>query len=180
VVQNIGQRASDTFRVTTRTDDTTILSVATLPGLAVDQIYEHCVLPQLRAGEHALSFTIDEARQVPEMNELNNEYHSKFTFCGPGSQGATSPRTVVADRGGTVTEPQGGSSQPDLLVSALCVKGKSPSGNNDCDPGKNDVTVVVKNQSDGPAGSLRIALTIPDGQPENNLVQPLTGLVAGK
>lgn len=180
VLQNIGERAADGFQVTTRTDGTTLLSVAPVPGLGVNQTYEHCVAPQLPAGEHALSFTVDESREIAEMNELNNVYQSKFTFRGAEPQGEPGPQITIADPGAGVNAPPSGPTQPDLLVRAIRVKGKEPEGNNDCDPGKNDVTVVVRNQGDGPAASFIVVFAFNDGQTENNLVQPVTALDAGK
>ena len=47
-----------------------------------------------------------------------------------------------------------------MEVKAIRVKGKEPSGNNDCDPGKNDVTVVVKNEGNAAAASLLVRLTV--------------------
>lgn len=73
-VRNVGERPSGLFQVAVRTDGT-LLRAPTLPALAVSATTEHCVLrSELPAGEHLLSFRVDEARQIPEMNESNNLY----------------------------------------------------------------------------------------------------------
>ena len=44
------------------------------------------------------------------------------------------------------------------------MKGKDPNGQNDCDPGKNDVTVVVKNQGRGAAAAFAVRLAVDNQQ----------------
>ena len=53
-----------------------------LLGLAACDSVEHCFAPHLPPGEHAVSFTIDESRFIPEMDERNNSYLSRFTIPG--------------------------------------------------------------------------------------------------
>ena len=57
------------------------------------------------------------------------------------------------------------------------MKGKNPSGQNDCDPGQNDVTVVLKNQGNGQADNLNVQLAV-DGK--NALDKPVASLSAGQ
>lgn len=66
----------------------------------------------------------------------------------------------------------------DLTVQAIRVRGKEPSGQNDCDPGNNDITVVVKNEGTGPAGGFVTRLEVDDDDDAKE--KTVQGLDAGK
>jgi hypothetical protein len=72
---------------------------------------------------------------------------------------------------------QGG--QPNLQVSAIRVKGENASGQNDCDPGQNEITVVLKNQGNGQAENLNVQLIV-DGKDKEALNKPVASLSAGQ
>ena len=61
-------------------------------------------------------------------------------------------------------DPPATSNKADLTASDLRVKGKQPSGNNDCDPGKNDVTVTVKNSGAADHGPFAVSLLVDDDE----------------
>jgi subtilase family serine protease len=69
------------------------------------------------------------------------------------------------------------SSQADLTVSAIKVRGQVPDGKDDCKDGKNPVAVVVKNAGGANAGSFAVRLTV-DGDEAGE--ESVEGLEAGK
>src|SRR5262249_32911964 len=77
------------------------------------------------------------------------------------------------------TTPDPSAALPDLIVSAIKVNGQAPDGKNDCKAGKNDVTVIVKNQGPKNAGDFVARLVVDDQG--TTLEQPADkGLEAGK
>jgi hypothetical protein len=80
---------------------------------------------------------------------------------------AGSPKPEVVGPGGPAAQadrptptPTAARTRPDLRVSAIRVRGEEPGGQRDCDPGKNDVVVVVKNQGTGAAASFIVQLVV--------------------
>jgi len=65
------------------------------------------------------------------------------------------------------------------VVTAIRVKGEEPSGSNDCDPGKNDVTVVVKNQGAAAATGFAVRI-LPDNDDDETKEKTGLNLDAGK
>jgi subtilase family serine protease len=140
-----------------------------LTALEVGQTTEHCVLrSELPARQHHLSFTVDEGRQIAEMDESNNHYEWGI----PATGAATG-----ADVGDVPSpEPKPSGAQADLTVRAIRINGRAPDGKDDCKDGKNDVTVAVKNVGKGDAGSFAVRLAV-DGDDVDAAVD---GLDAGQ
>jgi hypothetical protein len=129
-------------------------------GLPAGQPGKLCLPASLpAAGRHQLSVTVDSADTVPELDTHNNGLSRMYLPGVPGALGIDSPTLAtdpapdsgptapgVGERGDgrVVTGPV---PSADLVVSAIRV----PGGANDCDPGKNDVSVVVTNLGSGPA-----------------------------
>jgi len=164
-VANVGQRPSDAFQMVVRADGA-VLETIDMPALAEGQNTAACVLPALPAGEHPFSFRVDEARQIAEMNELDNLYESKFTFGAAASQNAvgtggagaspvdtqTGPGTSARPAGSRVADitrpPTVALTPPDLRVSAIEAVGRTPGR---CVAGKHDILVTIKSS---PAGGV--------------------------
>jgi subtilase family serine protease len=142
----------------------------TAPGLAMGRAYDYCFvtdnpIPSSQGPVHVI-LTVDGEDAIAEMNEKNNSTEFTAVFNPYDTQ--------PAQAGGTTS----GSNKPDLAVSAIRVKGSDPSGNNDCDPGNNQVDVVVKNQGNAPAGGFLVQLVVDNGSdPPRGAGVP--GLAAG-
>ena len=74
--------------------------------------------------------------------------------------------------------PPAGASQADLAARGIRVRSAEPGGGDDCNPGKNDVTVVIKN--DGTAASGFAVRRVVDGADDQAKEQSVAGLDAGK
>jgi subtilase family serine protease len=61
----------------------------------------------------------------------------------------------------------------------VMLKGKKPDGQNDCDPGKNDVTVQVNNQGGADAGRFAVALLV-DGELNDGGKESVPALASGQ
>jgi hypothetical protein len=99
------------------------------------------------SGQHQLAVVADEPNTVLEYNETNNVYQQAY---------AAPPRLVPS------TEPGGSPAvdQADLAVSAIRINGQTPDGKNDCEAGKNDVAVLIKNGGGTSAGSFAVQLAV--------------------
>ncbi len=191
-VENLGQRAADPFRLLFYADDSPAGDIG-MGGLAAGQSDEQCAqvcvqVNPLDYGRHALSVTVDAPRAVPEMDESNNvltrDYIHRATDdtvaplgpaglapdAAPGTgQPRLDPGAVGPEAGRNLSEPGDDrvlvapAPSADLLVSAIRVRGEDAHGTNDCDPGKNDITVVVKNQGSGPAAGFVVRVVV-DGE----------------
>jgi hypothetical protein len=173
-IQNLGAETAEAYGMIFTIDGEPKSQIG--GGLPANQSHEDCVqVGALAVGTHSLAVSVDPDRAIPESNEGNNVFARDYV------------RRVIDDivvtGGGAVLEPaqppvvQGG--QPNLQVSAIRVKGKNPSGQNDCDPGQNDVTVVLKNQGDGQAENLNVQLIV-DGKDKEALNKPVASLSAGQ
>jgi subtilase family serine protease len=148
-----------------------VIGEHTAPGLvAMGRAYDYCFVaenpyPEAEGPMHVV-LTVDGEDAIAEMNEKNNSTEFTAVFNPIGSQ--------QAQTGGATA----GASKPDLTVSAIRVKGSDPSGNNDCDPGNNQVDVVIKNQGSTPAGGFLVELVVDNGsEPPRGAGVP--GLAAG-
>jgi CARDB protein len=102
-IQNVGEQPAAAVPLAVRADGA-LVRAPTLGPLDVGQTTEHCVLrSELPAGQHQLSFTVDEARQIPEMNESNNSYAWKIPALG-----ATSAAPVATQSGSSAPGAQRG------------------------------------------------------------------------
>jgi hypothetical protein len=129
-------------------------------GLAGGQAGELCVPTKLPPTAELVA-TVDEERTVVEYSEANNRLAQPYT----AAQGAA-PATAS------------GPTQADLSALGIRVKSAEPGGSQDCDPGKNDVTVVVKNQGTLAAPSFVVRLTVDENKDAKEKTVP--GLDAGK
>ena len=76
---------------------------------------------------------VDQARQIPEMDERNNILDLEI----PARQAAAGGPARPASPGPSAPEPS--AAQADLVVSAIRINGKDPGANDACKSGKNDV-----------------------------------------
>jgi len=83
-IGNVGTKPSGPFDVVVAAEPggTALPRTQTFTYLNLDpnENMEPCIAPQMPAGEHAISFTIDPFRKIAELNEGDNTYRSKFTF----------------------------------------------------------------------------------------------------
>lgn len=141
--------------------------------------HEWCFQTTIAAGQHVFSATVDEAREISEMNELNNSKGIVDTIARRGPGGRPLPIAPIGEGPGLIdTGPEPTPTptatptrtplpaQADLLPLNPRVEGKEPSGENDCDPGRNDVTVRVNNQGTANAGQFTVVLLV-DGDQED-------------
>jgi hypothetical protein len=172
-IENAGPLPSEPFGVTLLTEGT-VVEKAVLSSLGAGESIWHCFpRSSLPAKKHNLVFSLDEARQVPEMEEYNN----------------VNVLTVEADPNGkpSPTGPSGPPSAPapapspqpivgpvDLTVKAIKVNGEAPNGKDDCAIGKNEVTVVVKNGGTAESGSFAARLVV-DGDETDQTVESIRG-----
>lgn len=157
---------------------------------------ERCFQTTIAAGQHAFVATVDEDQKLPEMNELNNSKAIVATIArlGPGGQrfpvapigpavldpgvDATATPTPTPSPTSTAT-PSPTPSAADLMPLSIRVKGKEPSGQNDCDPGRNDVMVQVRNQGGADAGSFAVVLLV-DGDQDDGGKETVQSLDRGQ
>ncbi len=153
---------------------------------------EWCFQTTVAAGQHSFAATVDEGREIPEMNELNNSKGIVATIARRLPGGIPLPIGPLGEGPGLVqTDPEPTPTptatptrtptptQADLLPLNPRVKGKEPSGENDCDPGKNDVTVRVHNQGTANAGQFTVALLV-DGDQEDGGQETVQSLGSGQ
>lgn len=152
-VENVGPVASDMFGLTLNLNESHFAWVEAA-GLRPGESREQCSAHPLPGrGRHQLALIVDEKRWVPEMDEKNNRLiqaldRGPLLELPPGVLGPDGPVLVEA--------------RADLTVSAIRVRGQQPSGNNDCDPGQNDVTLEVKNQGTAAAATFAVRLVVDD------------------
>ena len=196
-VGNVGPVDAGPFQVALRIDDTHapngILQAGGLPAGKVATLCTETTLPT--AGQHRLSMTVDEPRQVVEQRETNNRGEQTLDLTQAGSTrpqgGPGGPGPVVANDGsgpvnagptptpGPSPTPTPSTARPDLTVSAIKVRGKIPDGKDDCKDGKNDVAVVVKNAGKSDASAFAVQLAV-DGEGGQIADKQVSGLDAGE
>jgi hypothetical protein len=187
-ILNDGPKPAGPFGLKLSTEGQT-LNEPTFPGLDAGASTWQCTLrSDLPARKHNLVFSIDEAHQVPEMEEYDNV--GVFTVeadpSGTASPGAApvsgAPAAAPSPRpeptGAQPTSGQAGPSgdKPDLTAKAIRVNGQAPDGKNACRDGKNDLTVVVKNAGKADAGRFGVRLSV-DG---DGLDQTVESVRAGE
>jgi len=123
---------------------------------------ELCVETELPAsGQHVLTTTVDDRRQVAEYDETNNVLEQAYQPIGPTP--TPTPRPALAD----------------LTVGAIRVNGRVPDGKDDCKDGRNDVAVVVMNGGTANAGAFAVRLQV-DGAADQTTEEAVPGLEAGQ
>jgi hypothetical protein len=153
---------------------------ATFPGTGVR---ERCFQTTIAAGQHNFVASVDEDQALAELNESNNSKALVATILRAQVGGAAGPLGSAVLEGG-VLDP-GASTNPtpaqaDLVPSLLKVEGKEPDGREDCDSGRNDISVVVKNQGTGDAGAFTVALLVDDDDDDGGKQQVQTLLKGGE
>ncbi|MFN0072418.1 MAG: hypothetical protein ACKVVP_13120 [Chloroflexota bacterium] len=75
-VTNLGERDVASIPVVLRIGTSTpMVGRFNFPGLSVGEWRERCeFIPEIPPGDHPTSFTIDDDRRIPEMNQANNGY----------------------------------------------------------------------------------------------------------
>ncbi|HLH25240.1 MAG TPA: CARDB domain-containing protein [Chloroflexota bacterium] len=180
---NQGERPSGPFQMALHVDGA-VPSWGTFQAaaLAVSEVTDHCFLVDaLPPGPHRFALSVDEPRQVTEMNETNNrsaETTYALRTANAGQPGPAVGPAVVAPERAPASAPLS-AAQPDLAVTALRVRGEAPGGQNGCDPGRNQVTVVIKNLGTGAAANFAVRLVV-DNRDNEARNQAVTALEAGQ
>ena len=157
-VENIGERPSSPARLVFRARGVPG-SGPVVPALEPNQISEHCILrSELPAEQHQLEITVDEPRQISEINEANNRYEMTIPALAPASAAPGLVPSPQPKPNGPQPEPSG--DQAGLAVRGIWVNGQAPNGKDDCKDGKNAVTVVVKNAGTAKAWGRRALWTV--------------------
>jgi hypothetical protein len=178
-IRNAGQRFSGPIPLIVRTEGK-IIEQTTLTGLQPGTTSPHCVRRALLpAHKHNLVFSLDDARQIAEVEEFNNVDVASVEASAEGIPDAApvgpppvAPDQVVAPS----PEPKPGGAKSDLLVRAIKVNGQVPDGKDDCNVGKNEVTIVIKNGGAGESGSFAVRFGV-DG---NELDETVENVRAGE
>jgi hypothetical protein len=123
-------------------------------GLAPGQHVDLCMVQRLPPSAELVA-VVDEERAVLEYNETNNRLVQAYT----------APATPT---------PTPGPTQPDLWARGLLV------GSDGCKAGRNDVTVLVKNEGASTTSSFVVRLVIDDEDDDESHEKTVTALDAGK
>lgn len=195
-VENIGPRESGHSQIVFYLDGQ-VSSTSGLSAIAAGASREECNESRpLEPGQYTIAARLDGEDEVAEMDETNNDHQQAYgrtlapDVANPGNTvGATQDTGPTTNPG--QRRPISVGSEPiqivqadqaagvDLAVTAIRVRDKQPTGNNDCDPGENDVTVVVKNQGTAPASSFAVRLVVDDKNAEAK-ERPVARLDPGK
>lgn len=171
-VLNLGTEAPGAFQSTLYVDGSLggqqfISTAGTLP---VGEIGDLCVTVALpTTGRHMLAAVVDSPHGIIEQDETNNRFEYEYYAPAPAAPG-----------GSAQSGSESGSGSPAALnVESVRVKGKEPSGQSDCDPGKNDVTVTLHNSGATPFASLVVRAIVDDE--DNDATEKTLGVLdAGK
>jgi hypothetical protein len=187
-VQNRGAAASGPFHVNLEAAEAVVPGPSIgAYDLAAGESREQCTgfaVPD--SGALPVMLTVDRERSVVEEDEQNNILlrtlvHTRLGDSGPitttgnanAGAGTSEPSQsdpvviLIADKSGGAGGAQASvakseSAQADFVVSAIRVNGRVPDGKKDCQEGKNDVAVVVKNQGAAAAASFSVRLVVND------------------
>lgn len=199
-IENLGSEPAEAYGMIFVVDGDSTSRISGL--LAVNQSQEQCIpVEPLAIGSHSLSVTVDPDRAIPEANERNNvltqSYVRRITddIVAPvtggvldtgGSSGPSQPPVVGVLSPEKIDEPNptgpvltAPGPRANLQVTTIRVRGKDPSGQDDCDPGDNDVTVVLKNLGNAPAVNFAIRLVV-DAKENDALEKPVATLNPGQ
>jgi hypothetical protein len=156
-----------------------------LPSGQLGKLCLHADLPKV--GVHQLAAIVDAPRGIAEESEINNRLDYAYDPKAINASRPTGPLIGVSTDSGSGTNPppmptptptpSPSPSLPDLAVSAIRVNGQVPDGKHDCQDGKNDITVVIKNAGPANAGPFAVELAVGKTVAANKSV---SGLEAGK
>jgi hypothetical protein len=178
-VENIGEMPSYPAPLAVEADFRLVREVS-LKELGVNEITEHCVIrSELPPGQVQLRFTIDEPQQIAEMDEDNQPYVMTIpALPTAGAPAASASPEPAAENLGAASQhrsaPGVGQAEPnteqaDLTVRAIKVNGQAPDGKDACKPGKNTMTVVVKNAGKGDVDSFTVRLAVDGGETDSTV-----------
>jgi hypothetical protein len=162
VVKNVGPMEAGPFQSALRLNGQPMANgVAQAGRLGAQQQGDLCVQTRLPANQgFELSAVVDEPRGIFEINERNNTLDKHFLGRQTSNLVGASAEAVQPETGHSST------SLADLMVESVRVRGKEPGGQTDCDPGTNDVIVVVKNRGNGAVRATAVRLIVDEEDSE--------------
>jgi hypothetical protein len=152
----------------------------TMSGLSPSQVGDHCFLPDATFGtsEITVRVIVNPANVFPGPRVSESDFgNNELEVTIPAFPTSPGQAQSTAATQGAVASPSsaGGRNQVDLVILSVLVKDGDADGN-DCDPGKNDVTLRVKNDGAGAATSVIVRLDVGDDDTEKSV----PGLDGGK
>jgi len=140
-------------------------------------------------GIHTLTAVVDGPDQIAEINETNNERSTRYAKLNPANlsnaelvsvsteepgAGPPGPGLTLepSTRTGIVSKPE---VRADLIVESISLRGNR----GDCDPGRNDLRVTVKNQGAVDAVDIVVKLVV-DNNPDLIVEKSMKKLEAGE
>jgi hypothetical protein len=180
---NRGEVSSGPFSMLLQLDNKDI-GTFDYPGLAFSEVVDHCFLiddPLFGTKESRVRVIVNprSSGEEPALGESDFSNNGLIETI-PAFRSATGQAQSTAPSMGVITDPGpagGAAANIDLRPTAIQVRGSNASGNNDCDPGANTVTVAIQNRGTGSVGSFTVRLTV-DGDPAGE--QTVDGLQAGQ
>jgi hypothetical protein len=159
----------------------TTIGTVDMPGLAFGEVFEHCFLvddPTFGTQESKVRLIVNPSTApgggwaAGETDFANNVLEEMIpAFRATTGQAQSTVATPDPGQAGSTT------GQIDLRPTSIRVRGSDASGNNDCDPGANTVTIEVQNRGSAGAGSFTVRLAV-DGDPASEVA--VDGLQAGR
>jgi hypothetical protein len=171
---NRGEAPAGPFSILLQLDNKEI-GTFDYPGLAFSEVVDHCFLiddPMFGTKEARVRVIVNprSSGEEPALGESDFSNNGLIETI-PAFRSATGQAQATAPSIGVITDPGlagGTTAQIDLRPTAIRVRGSDASGNNDCDPGLNTVTVVVQNRDSGTVGSFTVRLEV-DGDPAGDV-----------
>jgi hypothetical protein len=196
-VENPGSAPSDVAQLVLKVD-TEVVSTRGLQALAPGESRDECDAARtLEDGGSTLSAEVDGRDAIIEGDETNNSLSTGYLaiptsglptaqlVSDPTTQGNTNPPSQT----GLIMDPNAAGSavgKPRALTQIktegkanLIVESVGLRGTKDCDPGKNDVRVRVKNQGTGNAANVLVKLVVANS-PDTSLKKSIKDLAAGE
>jgi hypothetical protein len=152
-IENAGPLAAAAFQVVFMLDGKVLPDAlgTVSQGLGAGAAATACANTQLPSqGQHKLLAMIDDARAIAEMNELNNWVEETYAVAAPTP--TPTPRVPA---------------QPDLSITSIKVADAELTQY--CTPGKNDITITVKNGGSQPAGPSVVRLEVDDDSDDKRI-----------
>jgi hypothetical protein len=145
----------------------------TMSGLSPSQVGDHCFLPDATFGtaEIVVRVVVNPPDVFPGPRVSESDFgNNELEVTIPAFRSLTGQAQLTAGSQGVVAGPNStsGSNQADLIILGVAVK-DADAGESDCDPGKNDVTIRVKNNGPGAAASHVVRLEVGDDETEKTL-----------
>jgi hypothetical protein len=156
-IKNTGEAKANAFAVRLTVDGDDLSDGAKdVDGLAAGAstyvVFDNVALPQ---GSHSLKMIADANFQTSDPERNNNAKSTSFTCA-------------------TVAAPA-----PEIEVASFIVEGKHADDVSDCDPGKNQIYAVVRNNGGAAAGPFAVRM-LADGEEPEDGTELVSGLGAGE